>query len=121
MPSIVTRMTWRAACAPCRLRASSDAAASRAITNAIRESRIMTAATLTHADTIPANGPILRLFGSRLLRSSPRPVHAVLHRDVGALELLRNAGAAAALHARAGDGRRPGLRHGAGRGDLRAV
>ena len=37
---------------------------------------------------------------------------AVLHRDVGALQLLRHARAADALHDRADRGRRPRLRHG---------
>ena len=45
-----------------------------------------------------------------VLRPSPRPVHALLHRDVGALQLLRHAGAAHPVHDRAGRGRRAGLR-----------
>ena len=53
----------------------------------------------------------------RLLRSPPRPVDAVLHRDVGALQLLRHAGAADPVHDRAGSDRRPRVRHGGcGRG-----
>ena len=39
--------------------------------------------------------------GSRVLRSSARPLHAVLHRDVGALQLLRHARVPDALHGRA--------------------
>ena len=51
----------------------------------------------------------------RVLRSSPRPLDAVLHRDVGALQLLRHAGAPDPVHDRAGGDRRPRVRHG-GRG-----
>ena len=47
----------------------------------------------------------------RVLRAPPRPLHAVLHRDVGALQLLRHAGAADPVHDRAGGDRRPRLRH----------
>ena len=46
--------------------------------------------------------------GRRLVRSSPGPVHALLHRDVGAVQLLRDAGAARALHDRRGGERRSG-------------
>ena len=44
---------------------------------------------------------------SRVLRPSARPLHALLHRDVGALQLLRHARAAHPVHDRAPRGRRP--------------
>ena len=47
---------------------------------------------------------------SRVLRPSARPLHAVLHRDVGALQLLRDARAPHPLHDRGARGRRPRLR-----------
>src|ERR1044072_1851562 len=37
-------------------------------------------------------------LGSRILWTSSRPLHLVLHRDVGALFLLRPAAAVSALH-----------------------
>src|SRR3954470_11378227 len=43
---------------------------------------------------------------SRVLLPPPRPLDAVLHRDVGALQLLRDAGLPGALHGGAGHGRR---------------
>ena len=55
--------------------------------------------------------------------TSARPVHAVFHRDVGALQLLRHARAARALHDRAGGGGQRRPRHDGRHGDydLRAV
>src|SRR5262245_21755362 len=47
-----------------------------------------------HAGT-PGAGAAAR---SGLLRPSPRTVDALLHRDVGALQFLRHAGAAHSLH-----------------------
>ena len=58
---------------------------------------------------------------SLVLRPSARPVDALLHRDVGALQLLRHAGAAHPLHDRAGRGGRAGIRDERRRRGLRAV
>ena len=51
-----------------------------------------------------------RFARSRFLRPSARTLHAVLHRDVGALQLLRHARVPHPLHDRAGGGRRARLR-----------
>ncbi len=56
---------------------------------------------------------------SRVLRSSARPLHAVLHRDVGALQLLRHARVPHALHGGAGIRRRARIRRRGRRVDLR--
>ena len=48
--------------------------------------------------------------GDHLLRPPPRALHALLHRDVGAVQLLRHAGVPHPLHDRAGRRRRARLR-----------
>ena len=58
---------------------------------------------------------------SRVLRPPARPVDALLHRDVGALQLLRDARAAHPVHDGAGRRRRTRLRHGRRRRRLRPV
>ena len=57
----------------------------------------------------------------RVFRPSPRTVDAVLHRDVGALQLLRHARPAHPLHDRGARQRRSRLRHREGRRRLRPV
>ena len=54
-------------------------------------------------------------------RASARPLHALLHRDVGALQLLRDARAAHPLHDGVGPPGGLGLRYGHRRGHLRAL
>ena len=65
-----------------------------------------------------SSGPVRRY---PLLRASAGTLDPVLHRDVGALQLLRHARAAHPVHDGAGRGRRAGLRYRQGRPDLRAV
>ena len=60
-------------------------------------------------------------LGHRVLRSPARPLDPVLHRDVGALQLLRHARPPAALRDRTGGGRWPRPVGLGGRGDLRPV
>ena len=57
-------------------------------------------------DTIPSSMATDHRPGPRLLRSPARLVHVVLHRDVGTVQLLRHARAAAAVHDRAAERRR---------------
>ena len=57
----------------------------------------------------PRRRTLPRRTRHRIFRPSRRPRDAVLHRDVGALQLLRNARVPHPLHDRAGGGRRPGL------------
>ncbi len=56
-----------------------------------------------------------------VLRTSARPDDAVLHRDVGALQLLRDASAPDALHGRVGRQGRPWVRRSIRGSDLRSV
>src|SRR5579871_6493890 len=60
-------------------------------------------------------------MGPRIFRTSARAVDALLHRNVGALQLLRDAGHPDPVHDRHGGKRRTGFPHLARRSDLWAV
>ena len=72
----------------------------------------------TVVDARAMNTPAERVRTHRLFRPSARPLHPVLQRDVGALQLLRDA-RFLILYDGGCHGRRHGPRHRDGRGDLR--
>ena len=76
---------------------------------------------IRRCDQLPPIRRRRRPTRSRLLRPSARALHAVLHRDVGALQLLRHARAAHPVHDRAGRQRRARVRRRDGRRGLRPL